>query len=64
METYMTDEEALELLRLLYRYVRYAGDQPSEDIRISELASDLALSDESGLDEVQDLNSQIRECVL
>ena len=31
-ETYMSDKEALALLELLYRYVRFAGDQPSDDI--------------------------------
>lgn len=59
----MTDEEALQLLRLLWRYVRYAGDQPSDDIKISELAEDLAMSDSSALDEVQDLANQIKEAL-
>jgi len=59
----MTDKEALDLMRLLFRYVRYAGDQPSDDIRISELAEDLAMSDSSGLDEIQDLNIEIQAIV-
>jgi len=49
----MTDEEALELLRLLHKYVQeYSPDIPQT---IAGVAEDLARSDCSGLDEVQDL---------
>ncbi len=63
-EEYMSDREALDLLRLLYRYVRYAGDQPGDDIKISELADDLHMSlDESSV-EADQLCTEIKECVL
>ena len=52
---YMSDEEALQLLRLLWRYVRYAGDQPSDNITISELAEDLAMSMSPTPDEADEL---------
>ena len=62
--TYMTDKEALQLLRLLYRYVRFAGDQPSDDIKISELAEDLTSSQIEYSEESFQLAREIRECVL
>jgi len=62
--TYMTDEEALQLLRLLWRYVRFAGDQPPDhDLTISEIVDDLTMSDESGVNEVQDLAIAIKAAV-
>jgi len=62
-ESYMTDDEALQLLRLLWRYVRYAGDQPPDDIKISALTADLAMSMEPTTDEADYLRWLIEEAV-
>ena len=59
MEDYMSDREALDLLRLLYRYVYFAGDQPSDDITISALAEDLAMSMDETSEEADQLRREI-----
>jgi O-phosphoseryl-tRNA(Cys) synthetase len=54
----MTDNEALRLMRLLAQYMRLYSE--GEDMTVTELAEDLATSDTSGLDEIQDLNIEIK----
>ena len=54
----MSDGEALELLKLLHKYVKaYTPDIPQT---ISALADDLADADSSGLPLVQELAKEIR----
>lgn len=55
----MSDAEALELLRLLHKYV--TSDPIGDDLYISELASDLAMSLDVITDEADRLRREIEE---
>lgn len=58
----MTDYEALELLRLLHKYV--FEEVPDHDMQISELASDLAMSMDMTTDEADNLRKEIEEALI
>lgn len=62
-DRYMTDAKALQLLILLHRYVYFAGDQPSDDITISALAGDLAMSMDVTSDQADFLRKEIEMAV-
>jgi len=53
----MTDKEILELLRLVYKYVSEYGD--SQDMTISEMVEDLAMSMDETTDEADRLRVEI-----
>jgi hypothetical protein len=53
----MSDQEALELLRLLHKYVTKYGHV--DDMPISELAADLAMSMDVTTDEADELRQDI-----
>jgi hypothetical protein len=57
----MTDAEAMELLRLLYKYVmEYVTEYDScRDMRISEVADDLAMSMDGAPDEAERIAKRI-----
>lgn len=57
----MTDHEALELLRLLHKYVEAYGE--GEDLPISELAGDLAMSMDVTTDEADNLRREIEAAI-
>ena len=57
MTEYMSDTECMELLRLLYKYVTEFGD--CTDMKISEMAADLAMSMDETTNEADELRREI-----